>query len=98
AADELRSRLSALRNPTAAATAVDQLLSTTRGALGLLVELQQERFPAATRDLAIKKGIGAPTEQVRDLFRRFDPNEQSADRLGTSINTTKLLALRGDAS
>jgi len=80
------------------APAVDRLLSSTCGALALLNAIEDAKLPATACELARKKGQTSPQDQVRDLFRRFNPAEQSIARLGSNINPARLLALHGDAS
>ena len=40
----------------------------------------------------------SPLDTVRDLFRRYDPRELLAERLGANIDRSKLLAMNGDAA
>jgi putative heme-binding domain-containing protein len=42
-------------------------------------------------------GVASTQDQIKDLFRRFDPSAQQVDRLGPNINPSKLLAMRGNA-
>ncbi len=100
----------ALRSGSADAdAAVDTLLGSTSGALALLGEIGQGGTSATTiatttttapsvRQAALAKAIASPSEPVRDLFRRFDPKEQNAVRLGGSFDREKLLSLTGDAT
>jgi putative heme-binding domain-containing protein len=83
--------------PVDAADTVDRLLSSTAGALALVLEIQDDKLPPSTLSMAKSKGIASPQEFIRDLFRRFDPAEQQRNHLGPTINAAKLLALRGDA-
>jgi len=79
------------------AAAVDKLLSSPGGALALVCELEAGRLIDPARQQAISAGISSHQDLVHDLFRRFDPNDQQADRLGPNINPAKILALTGDA-
>jgi putative heme-binding domain-containing protein len=85
-------------SPADASLALDQLLSSTSGALAITCEIQRGTLPPATISLAVSKGLASSQEFVHDLFRRFDPAEQQRNRLGTNINPTKLLSLHGDAA
>lgn len=77
---------------------IDRLLATPSGAQALLGEIESRALPEPVRKAALAKAIAAPQENVRDLFRRFDPREQFIVRLGPNIDRTKLLALPGDAT
>ena len=98
--NEIRARLlNAVANsktPADAATAVDGLLASVNGALMLLREIDGHQLPAAVALMVTTKGAAATLETVRDLFRRFDPADQSANRLGQNIDPAPLLDLRGD--
>jgi putative heme-binding domain-containing protein len=78
--------------------AVQELLSTTSGAMELLASVDSGALAANIRQAALAKAIAAPSEPVRDLFRRFDPKEQLANRLGAHFDSAKLLAKSGDAA
>lgn len=94
--------IEALRIPevsTAQATAfIDQLLGSTSGALALLGEVDSGKLPASIAKIATARGISSPSAAVRDLFRRFDPEQQAIARLGNAVNPAALLALSGDAA
>ncbi len=78
------------------AQAIDRLLRSTSGGMALLGAVDAGKLSAGTVQNITTKAIASPDEQVRDLFRRFDP-AASEPRLGSPINTAALLALRGDA-
>lgn len=78
--------------------AIDSCLASTDRALGLAMAVQSDRLPPAVRSEAINKGLASKDEFVRDLFRRFDPSEQTRQRLGPNVNAAQLLARRGDAA
>ena len=82
----------------AVSAATERLLSSSGGALSLVCEIDNGKLAPKTLEMVTTRGIGATQDSVRDLFRRFDPNEQQADRLGPNINPAKLLALHGDAA
>ena len=98
--NEIRARLlNAVVNskiPVDAAVAADRLLSSVNGALMLLREIDGQKLPPAVALMVTTKGAAATLETVRDLFRRFDPADQSANRLGPNIDPAPLLGLRGD--
>lgn len=81
-----------------AANTIDQLLASTEGALAMVFRVQDGKLPPAVRAAAISKGLAAKDEYIRDLFRQFDPSEQSRQRLGPNINPAKLLAIKGDSA
>ena len=81
-----------------ASQAIDGLLSTTSGALALVLELDAGTLPKFVRDEVVKRGPDAAQEAVRDLFERFLPPERVAGRLGPAIRPEKILGLNGDAA
>jgi putative heme-binding domain-containing protein len=79
---------------------LSSLLSSTRGALELIMAINSKRlreFPAVERD-AIAMGVASPDAHIRDLFEKFLPEEQRPKRLGTAIKPEALLAMAGNAS
>jgi putative heme-binding domain-containing protein len=66
------------------------------GALAVICDLQAGRLTGTARQSAIERGVGSRQDLVRDLFRRFDPNDQQADHLGPNIIPARVLALSGD--
>jgi putative heme-binding domain-containing protein len=89
------SEVTSLESAGNTVTVIDRLLKSTSGALALLSAIDSGRLSAETVKAITARGIASPDEQVRDLFRRFDP-ASSIPRLGNTINPTALLALRGD--
>ncbi len=88
-----------LESPDPAApdfVAVERLLSSPGGALALVCELQAGRLNGPARQAAIAGGLSSHQDLVHDLFRRFDPNDSVADRLGPNASTARILALAGD--
>ncbi len=77
--------------------AIEQKLATSTGAMNLLDAIQSGKLAQPARKLALEKAIASPNENVRDLFRRFDPRDQYIIRLGTNIDQAKLVAMPGDA-
>ena len=86
------------RTPVQArSAAIRRLTSSTRGAL-MLLDLV-DRAPAADtlRREAAAIARESPSVEVRDLFERFIPREERAQRLGDVVDRRAILALRGDA-
>ena len=88
---------SAATSPETRTAALDRLLSSTTGALTLLGDIQSGKLTDPGRKMALEKAIASPNENVRDLFRRYDPREQYIVRLGSNIDRVKLAAMPGDA-
>jgi uncharacterized repeat protein (TIGR03806 family) len=90
----------AMANLTTAgdAAALDQLLSTTSGALMLLSAVDADRFAPAVNRQIVAKATAHPAEEVRGLFERFLPEEKRVKRLGNVVKSEEILALDGDAA
>ncbi|WP_254511271.1 PQQ-dependent sugar dehydrogenase [Anatilimnocola floriformis] len=58
--------------------------------------LQVISQPAVSKNL-IDAGIAHQDPLIRDLFERYIPEEKRAKRLGTSVQSADILALKGDA-
>jgi putative heme-binding domain-containing protein len=78
------------------AGSVDQLVRSTSGALALISAIDSGKLPADLVKTIVASGNSSSEEQIRDLFRRFDP-ASNIPRLGNSINAAALLARKGDA-
>ena len=78
------------------AKAVEQLCTSTRGALSLLHWLSQDLASAELRQEIVALAAKQSQPEVRDLFERFLPASQRAKRLGTAINAAELLAIKSD--
>ena len=78
------------------AKAVEQLCTSTRGALSLLHWLSQDQAAAELRLEIITLAAAQTQPEVRDLFERFLPASQRAKRLGTIVNAAELLAMKSD--
>lgn len=74
--------------------AVDELLSSTRGAIVLLQALDSMNY--TVKSAAIAKATAHADVQIRDLFERFIPAEQRVKRLGAVIRPEQILSLKGD--
>ena len=78
------------------ASAVQQLTSTTRGAMELMLWVQQSETPSELRQEVVTLASQSPQPEVRDLFERFIPASKRAKRLGTAVNSAELLAMEAD--
>ena len=79
------------------ANAVEQLCTSTRGALSLLRWLSQNQITGKLRQEIVALAAVQTQTEVRDLFERFLPVAQQVKRLGTAINAAELLAMKSDA-
>jgi putative heme-binding domain-containing protein len=75
---------------------VKQLTSSTRGALELMIWLQQPDLNADVRQEIVALTVENPQAEIRGLFERFVPASQRAKRLGTAVNAAELLAMEAD--
>lgn len=91
-------RLGRADQPGDRAEMLDNLLSSTRGALMLLRSVDGKALPEAVAALAIEKGSRHGEVSVRDLFERFLPSDQRVQRLGSLVDRKQLLAIPGDTS
>ena len=84
----------------AQAAAIEELLSSSSGALQLVIALDHphHRFPPRVVELAVRAGGRHADIQVRDLFERFLPDDQRIKRLGTVFRPETILALKGTAA
>jgi putative heme-binding domain-containing protein len=77
-------------------SAAARLLSTTTGALMLVDAIDAGKLPRASIQEITARAAASDQDQIKDLFRRFDPAAQQVDRLGPNINPARLLALGGN--
>ncbi|HEY7119965.1 MAG TPA: PQQ-dependent sugar dehydrogenase [Tepidisphaeraceae bacterium] len=82
----------------ASGTPAEKSLSSTRGALALVHQLDRGGMPDATRKQAIARGLASPQIEVRDLFEGFPEAGTQRPRLGPGFDRNKLLATSGDAN
>ncbi len=75
---------------------IEQLLSTTSGALLLSSVMAVDEFPESYQTLTLQLASRHVDSQVADLFERFLPADQRVKRLGTVIDVPALLAAEGD--
>jgi len=78
--------------------AVDRLLKSTPGALLAVHSLEVDAWPATRRAELLRRATRHPEVSVRDLFERFLPANQRAERLGATIRPEQILDLVGDAA
>jgi putative heme-binding domain-containing protein len=77
---------------------IDQLLSSTSGALMLAQALGENHIPEPIRAQVLAVAVKRPEPQIRDLFERFLPDDQRIKRLGSTIRPEQILSLKGDPS
>jgi len=77
---------------------IADLLSSSRGAVGLRRAVASGQLPASVRTQTIESAALHERIAIRDLFETFLPDDQRIERLGDSIDAQKLLAMKGDAS
>jgi hypothetical protein len=71
-------------------------LESTSSAMALATTLLRTDVSASTRESIAKIAADHENAEIRDLFERFLPASQQADRLGAAIDRDKLLAASGD--
>jgi putative heme-binding domain-containing protein len=77
--------------------ALNQLLSSTQGALMLARALDQKLVAAELSSKVVAVAAARPESEIRDLFERFLPPDKRVKRLGTIIQPQMILALKGNA-
>jgi putative heme-binding domain-containing protein len=75
--------------------ALETLTSTTRGAFWLAQEIARGGIDGEARAQVLAVAAQHPQPEVRDLFERFVPASQRVQRLGTSVDAARLLAMTG---
>ncbi|HEX3999137.1 MAG TPA: PQQ-dependent sugar dehydrogenase [Pirellulales bacterium] len=76
---------------------IQRLLSSTSSALLLSHEIDVRPLPPALREQMVSMAYANGDPQIRDLFERFVPAEKRVARLGSMIDSSRLLAVAGDA-
>jgi len=94
---ELAEPLDRIESDSELRSAVESLLSTTRGAVALRIALDDQVVSARTRAVIVDRGATHSQAEVRDLFEHLLPVGQRVQRLGTQIDRAALLALPADA-
>lgn len=77
---------------------LDSLLSTSSGALGVLLALIDGSLSSEIRTQVIAKGSTLADATRRDLFERFLPESQRRKTLGLTFNPEVVLRHSGDAT
>ena len=75
---------------------IEQLLSSTSGALMLLHALDGRSEDAPWSQNAVAAGLSHDGPEIRDLFERFLPEEQRSRRLGNVVDPNEILVLQGN--
>ena len=75
---------------------IDRLLSSTSGAIMLLLAIDEKKVSQPAASLAVAKARQHTDVRVRDLFERFLPPEKRIKRLGTVVRPEQILSLNGD--
>lgn len=76
---------------------INQLLSTTVGALALLSAMDQGELQPSLRSKVIAAATSHTSSTVRDLYERFLPADQRTKRLGAVVQADRILAITGNA-
>jgi uncharacterized repeat protein (TIGR03806 family) len=84
-------------SPEQRAAAVQDLTSTTRGAFMLARSIEDNEITGKPREEVLAIAAQHPQSEVRDLFERFVPASERVQRLGTSVDAARLLAMSGNA-
>lgn len=95
----MRQWIRSLRSDASAEPSSDSqsTISSTSAAMAVVEAIDGGKLaPDRAKSLAAS-GAASTHEQIKDLFRRFDPSAQPVDRLGPNINSSKLLAMHGNA-
>lgn len=90
--------LANLKSNKAQKQTIEELLSSTNGAMALLRQIDDGKLPRKTREQAVELASAHSDIRVRDLFERFLPADRRTKRLGSVVDVDKLLALDGDAA
>ncbi|MGD9855018.1 MAG: PQQ-dependent sugar dehydrogenase [Planctomycetaceae bacterium] len=75
---------------------LDQLLSSTRGALQLSRAVAIAPLSASLKSEAVARAVAHSDNNVRDLFEQFIPESQRTKRLGDNVDVAALLEMPGD--
>ena len=77
--------------------AIDRLLSSTSGAIGLAAAVRLDTdLSSDTRDMTIARGVIHPDATIRDLFEPFLPEQARIRRLGNTVDPESILSLKPD--
>lgn len=84
--------------PSASEEALQALLATPSGALGLARAVDEGRIPSGQVAAIIERGSQHADASIRGLFERYIPEDRRQKRLGSVIDANAILKLRGDAA
>lgn len=76
---------------------LDVLLASPSGALRLTRAMDDGRVTVANASRVIDHGVHHEVAGIRDLFERYVPEDQRRRRLGSEIDPSDILQLRGNA-
>jgi putative heme-binding domain-containing protein len=76
---------------------LDNLLSTTSGAIALVQAIDTGELVNPARQMTIDAALAHPEFAVRDLFERFAPEEKRSRQLASAVKPSELLSLPGNA-
>lgn len=91
-------RLRADESGTDRSALVDELLTSTSGAMLLLDAIDKTELAKSIRDQVIEKSSRHSESAIRDLFERFLPQGKRIKRLGATVNPKQILAMKGDSA
>jgi len=77
---------------------IDELLSSTSGALAVMDAIDRDRMPPGITATIQQKALTSPRPAVRRLFERYLPEEDRKERLGPNIQAGDILRLKGNAA
>ena len=90
--------LLAATSAEAQAQVVDELLTSTTGALRLLRAVDSKTLSRPATVVVISRATRHSDVRIRDLFERFLTPAQRIKRLGTTVRPEQILSLSGDAA
>lgn len=77
---------------------IDELTSTTRGALVLLSLIDAAVLSPDVRAAVVEAASDHTQPEIRDLFERFVPADRRVKRLGTVVDRSDILNLKADVA
>jgi hypothetical protein len=90
--------LLAATSAEAQAQVVDELLTSTTGAMRLLRAVDSKTLSRPATVVVIRRANRHSDVRIRDLFERFLTPAQRIKRLGTTVRPEQILSLSGDAA
>lgn len=76
---------------------VDQLISTSSGAMSARLAIDRGTISKSIRALVVNRGTASQDAHIRDLFEKYLPEELRPKRLGNVIEPAALLAIDGNS-